>query len=56
MRHRIDTGSNRPFRQALRRHTAMMVEAIDAVGDAMLKADLIEPAQSEWASNVVIVR
>ena len=33
-----------------------MVQAIDAQVDAMLKADLIEPAQSEWASNVVMVR
>ena len=56
VRHRIDTGTNRPFRQALRRHPTVMIEAIDAQVDAMLEADLIEPAQSEWASNVVMVR
>ena len=33
-----------------------MVEAIDAQVDVMLKADLIEPAPSEWASNVVMMR
>ena len=31
-----------------------MADAIDAQVDAMLKADLIKPAQ--WASNVVMVR
>ena len=56
VRHRIDTGLNRPFRQALRRHPTIMFEAIDAQVDAMLRADLIEPAQTEWASNVVMVR
>ena len=56
VRHRIDTGLNRPFRQALRRHPTVTVEALDAQVDAMLRADLIEPAQSEWASNVVMVR
>ena len=52
VRHRIDIGPNRPFRQALKRHPTVMVEAIDAQVDAMMKADLVEPAQSEWASNV----
>ena len=33
-----------------------MFEAIDAQVDAMMEADLIEPAQSDWASNVVMVR
>ena len=56
VRHRIDTGTNRPFRQALRRHPTVIIEAIDAQVDAMLEADLIEPVQSEWASNVVMVR
>ena len=56
IRHRIDTGTNPPFRQALRRHPTVMIEAIDAQVDAMLEAHLIKPAQSEWASNVVMVR
>ena len=56
VQHRIDTGAQRPFRQALRRQPTVMVEAIDAQVGAMLKADLIEPAQSKWASNVVMVR
>ena len=56
VRHRIGTGSNRPFRQALRRHPTVMMEAIDAQVDAMINADFIEPSQSEWASNVVMVR
>ena len=56
VRHRIDTGSNRPFRQAVRQHPTVMVKAINAQVDAMMKADLNETAQSKWASNVVMVR
>ena len=47
VQHRIYTGSNRPFRKALRRHPTVMVEAIDAQVGAMLKADFFEPAQPE---------
>ena len=48
-RHRVNTSSSRPFRQALRRHPTLMVEATDAQIDAILKADLIEPAQ--WSGR-----
>ena len=34
----------------------MSLEVIDVHTDTMLQAGLIEPAQSEWASNVVLVR
>ena len=34
----------------------MSPEVIDVHTDTMLQAGLIEPAQSEWASNVVLVR
>ena len=55
VRHRIETGDNRPFRQVLRRHPTALLEAIDLQVDTMLQADLIEPTQSEWMSNVVMV-
>lgn len=55
VRHRIDTSSNRPLQAALRRHLTVMVEAVVAHVDAMLKADLVEPARLEWASNVVMM-
>ena len=38
VKHRINTGDGRPFRQVLRRHPVVMVEAIDAQVDAMLQA------------------
>ena len=56
VQHRIDTGNQKPFRQPLRRHPNLSLEVIDVHTDSMLQAGLIEPAQSEWASNVVLVR
>lgn len=56
MRNRFDIGSMRPFLYVLSRHQAVMVEAIDAHVDVILKANLIKPAQSKWASNMVMVR
>ena len=56
VQHRIDTGNHRPFRQTLRRHPNANLDIIDAHTDSMLQAGLVEPAQSEWASNVVLVR
>ena len=41
---------------ALRRYTTVMVEVIAAQVDPMLKANLIELAQSKCAFNVVMVR
>lgn len=55
-RHRIDTGNARPVRQPLRAHPRAHRETIDAHVESMLKNDLIEAAQSEWASNVVLAR
>ena len=56
VQHRINTGNHRPFRQTLLRHPNANLDIIDAHTDSMLQAGLVEPAQSEWASNVVLVR
>jgi len=52
----IDTGNNRPIRQPLRRHPIAHLDVIDQQVRDMLEHDLIEPAASPWASNVVLVR
>ena len=54
--HAIDTGSARPTRQTLRRVPLSHQKLIDDQVELMLKQDLIKPANSEWASNVVLVR
>ena len=54
--HSIDTGSNRPIRQALRRHPRAHLDEIDRQVDGLLQHGLIEPAASPWASNVVLVK
>jgi len=54
--HRIDTGSNKPVRQALRRQPLSVLETIDEQLESMQQAGIIEPVQSEWASNIVIVK
>ena len=53
-RHQIETGDNCPFRQVLRQHPTALLEAIEFQVYSMLQADLIQPAQSEWVSNVVM--
>ena len=54
--HTIDTGQHRPIRQSLRRHPWAHLEEIDRQVAELQEADLIEPAASPWASNVVLVR
>ena len=54
--HEIDTGNHRPFKQMLRRHPLSQLPVIDEHVDRMLAANVIEPATSPWASNVVLVR
>ena len=52
----IDTGIHRPFKQSLRRHPLAHLEIIDKHVSKILQNDIIEPAASPWASNVVLVR
>ena len=56
VRHRIDTGQNRPFKQQLRRHPMAYLPVIDEHVDKMLDNDICEPSFSPWASNVVLVK
>ena len=54
--HAIDTGNHRPIRQGLRRHPIAHLEVIDKQVNEMVRNDIVEPAASPWASNVVLVR
>ena len=54
--HTIETGNSRPVRQALRHHPMAHLDEIDRQVDEMLRHDIVEPAASPWASNVVMVR
>ena len=54
--HGIDTGNNRPIRQALRRHPRAHLDIIDQQVNELLDNDFIEPAAGPCASNVVLVR
>jgi transposase InsO family protein len=55
IRHSIDTGDAKPVRQPLRRQPPAHQAAIKEHVATMLTQGIIEPAQSPWASNVVIV-
>ena len=54
--HSIDTGSQRPIRQGLRRHPVAHLDTIDEQVEELIRNDFVEPAASPWASNVVLVR
>ena len=56
VQHEIDTGDNKPVRQALRPQPLAMLPMIDEQLDEMLKLKIISPSCSEWASNVVMVK
>ena len=52
--HTIDTGNHRPIRQGLRRYPIAHLDVIDQQVNAMVRHDIVEPAASPWASNVVL--
>jgi len=54
--HRIDTGGYRPIRQPFRRHPFQHLEFIDNKVKEMEKHGIVDPADSPWASNVVLVK
>ena len=56
VRHKIETGSNRPFKQHSRRHPMAYLPVIDEHVDKMLANKVCEPSNSPWASNVVLVK
>ena len=56
VRHTIDTGTDRPFKQPLRRHPMAYLPVIDEPVDKMLANDSCEQSYGPWASNVVLVK
>ena len=54
--HQINTGNQWPVRQGLRRHSIAYLDIIDEQVRVMVRHDLVEPAASPWAANVVLVR
>lgn len=56
VKHRIDTGDSRPIRQQVRRQPPHYVAEIDRQLEEWLSQEKISPSQSEWASNIVIVK
>ena len=54
--HQIDTGNARPCKQRLRRQPPAHEQEIKRQIDVLLAQGAIEPTQSPWASNVVMVR
>ena len=56
VRHTIDTGTHRPFKQQLRRHPMAYLPIIDEHVEQMLANDICEPSTSPWASNIVLVK
>ena len=56
LKHKIDTGDSRPVREALRRHPQAHLQFIDDHVEKMQQAGVIEPARSEWGSNVCLAK
>ena len=56
VQHRIDTGHNRPVRQAARRTALGFQEEEENHLRGMLESGVVQPSESEWASPVVLVR
>jgi hypothetical protein len=54
--HSIDTGRSRPIKQQVRRHPFTYDEAIHRQTIEMMRQGIVEHAQCEWRSNVVLVR
>ena len=55
VQHKIDTGTNRPIRQSVRRVPQMRRQEAKKLIDDMLARDVIQPSNSPWASPVVLV-
>jgi len=55
VKHKIDTGDNKPVRQTLRRQPLHYLKEIDRQLGELSSQDMVEPASSPWASNIVVV-
>lgn len=56
VRHKIDTDVAKPVKQKIRRTPMGFAEEEKAHLDKMLKADVIQPSCSDWASAPVLIR
>jgi hypothetical protein len=56
VQHQTDTSNNRPFRQPLRPQARAHLREIDKMLQEMHIQGFIEPCQSEWATNIVLVK
>ena len=56
IQHRIDTQDNPPLRQSLRPQPRAHLPVIDQLLNDMQQQGVIEPCNSEWTSNVVLVK
>ena len=54
--HSVDTGQEAPIKQGLRRTPLHFRGEADKHLDKMLKAGVIQPSVSEWASRPVLAR
>lgn len=56
IKHTIDTGDKKLFKQQLRKHLWVHQEVIDKHVNKMLASGIIAPTVSPWANNVVLVK
>jgi len=54
--HEINTGNHKSIRQGLRRHPIAHLDVMDEQVRELARNDLVQPAASPWAANVVLVR
>ena len=56
VKHKIDTGTNVPIKQAPRRLPVHMQQEVDTHVAEMLRRGVIEPSNSPWSSPIVLVK
>lgn len=56
VQHTIDTETNRPVRQPLRRQPIHLAAAADEQIQSMIDQGIVRPSRSDWSSNLVLVK
>ena len=56
VQHHIKTGDAKPVKQKARRHPLCNQQEIDRQVQDLLDRDVIEPSESPWAANIVLVK
>ena len=56
VKHKIDTGKNKPIKQSLRRVPVHLRNEVNKQMDDMLERNVIEPSSSPWSSGIVLVQ